>query len=196
MKKLLLFIFAINLFGFEINENKIFKINYTPTNFSTNITLMMSNKNLNPLINNITSLPKNNYCHLKNYSISPIFNKKSAFINYNAYVYINCNLNKNSSKTFDKYLKNLSKLGKIKISSIEPKNQNHSKILKLKAYNYGINLAKNISKKLHLKCFIKSVSFNHFIKKSMPSFRTFSMPMPQNTKTEQLKAYYNIECLE
>lgn len=196
MKKLLLFfIFLSLMFGFEIRTSKTFKIEYLPKKFNVNINIIIIQKNFNQLMKSISNIPTNNNCKIKNYYINPIFNKNNSFQTYKSVINMQCIISSNSNN-LDKFLKKLSSLGKININSIYATPQNFNNILKIKAYNYGNNFAKKLSKKLNYNCYVKSISFNNQNYYPKMQYKTMYFSTPNSSKTNYLKAFYLLECIK
>ncbi|GAX87732.1 conserved hypothetical protein [Lebetimonas natsushimae] len=203
MKKIFYLIFVLNfLFSYEITNQKTFEIKYTPNIYKTKLNIKIKNSNLEKLIQKINfNIKKANLCQKIDYTIFPeyIYNKnKKQFIGYIANMDLNCQFKTDKIKNFSNIFTNLT--GEKTLSSIYLDLDKKEKIklinnLKAKAYSFAINDAKNISKKLNLKCFTTNISINQNIIKPRPLFKTLnSLPSPKENKKESLTIFYRIIC--
>jgi len=190
MKKILLFLFAALLFGFEIiKTDGILPFDRAKIVASINVSIL--DKNLTKVLKKV-SKTQNGFCVIKNYNIFPFYeyvNKKQLFKGYKADVYLRCVFDKNKSGLFNKYINKTSSFSKIRINSISFMRLS-SRVLKTEAYKKAESFAKEISKKLNKKCFLKSMSFYN----NAPSrYKSFSLPVPNNGS--KFNFSYVIECL-
>jgi len=205
VKKLIAFI-PILAISYTITNTKIFSVTTKPDTLKTTLNISVSAKTLEEVLksaNVIISFSKN--CKKINYSFSPAYqytNKKRVFIGYNAYIFETCHFK--NAKEFSTLLNNLSKYGKIDLTSIRYVSSNLNEIikkLKIKAYDYALNESKTISKALNKKCILKNIKFNNLSPSSQPPFlakpirvKAIEAPTPKQQNETKLITTYQIEC--
>jgi len=191
---------TIFLFGFEVFKKESVEIEIKTAKIESFLNASIFNKNLFFVINHISDL-KNKFCKINNYNIYPFYSyekKKKIFKGYKANVNIHCVFDENNLDRFTDYVNKISEFSKVSINKIgflEDKNEKN-RIFKIKAYERANLFAKNLSKKLNKKCYLKNINFYHNtdIYPVKSKVRVLSLPVPQNN-IYKLNFSYTVECL-
>ena len=205
MKKIIILFLVIFIYANEISENKTFIQNVKSSTLSTTLKVHIQNKNISTIANEISNVlnivNSYNFCKNNKYSILPKY-KNQKFITYYTDLSFKCEFSKKKLPIFSELL------GKIKnniISIYDFEYKIPSKlykqtqtILKIKAFNYGLDKAKKLSNTFYKKCFMKSLNFNQPIyTKNLRVFSesAISLPTPKNEgKNVILSVNYRFIC--
>jgi len=173
---------------------------------NTKLQIHIQHKNISIIIKNIDKTLKlisnYNFCKNKTYSINPNY-KNNNFINYSTNLNFNCQFQDNKLPIFSQLLEKLQKQNIISLQNMEYIIPNDLKKevqnkLKIKAFKYGLNKAKQLSKIFSKSCFMKSINFsaNHYPLRTFKAFSTSNIPIPQNNGSIiKLETFYKFECL-
>jgi len=211
-KALFLFSATTFLFSYTITDTKTYMEKIEPLYFKTSLKVIISQKNLNTLINllNTNTSKLKPYCQNVDYSFTPVYryvNKTEVFETYKAYINALCIFKKEKIKNFSKTLNSL-KESKIRLNSFEStikKSEQEKTISKLKtdAYKDILKEAKQFSEKLNKKCFATNIKiYAPSVKQTRPKpvyrMKTLSenapLPIPKNDRYIKITADYQIEC--
>ncbi|WP_456480173.1 SIMPL domain-containing protein [Nautilia sp.] len=204
MKKLIVFLSGM-LFAYTVTNTKTYYKNIRPSMLKANLEIIITKKTLNGLINllneNVNRLKP--LCQNTSYSFTPVYkyiNKKEIFENYKAYINTECLFKTSEIKTFSSMLNTIKK-AKVKLTHLnftvtEKESKTAINALKTKAYTDIQKEAKNLSKKLNRKCFVKNIKFTSSQNiKRFYTLKTYSsLPVPENNKKISIMADYQIEC--
>jgi hypothetical protein len=218
MKKIIISGILINsfLFGYTIQNKKVFQIKYQPDIYKTNLNINIKNKNLNIVIKaiNLDIQKAKHFCKNINYSISPNFkyiNNQRVFTGYNGNINMDCSFNKNNVKNFSNMFGNLigiKNMSRIYSDISKEKKEKIEKELKKKAYKYILKDINKFSNVLNMSCYpVKiNINTNNTFHKPIPkpvhiftnsrlirNSPTIPIPINKNFKKE-ITASYTIQC--
>jgi len=204
MRYLLVFFMVIFAFG-DITETKVFSKNIKSNVLQTRLEITIENKQISNVVKEIDNIlkiiNKYNFCKNNGYSIFPKY-YKNKFVSYQTKLKLNCRFVDTKIKLFTQLLSKVQNhviyINNLKYVVPKEIQKKVLKELKIKAFNYGLNKTKELSKVLKKRCFVKNVEFNHYqqnvLYKKM-SFYQNAVPLPQNNgKDLILNVNYKFIC--
>ncbi|WP_024787190.1 SIMPL domain-containing protein [Lebetimonas sp. JH369] len=208
MKKIFFLFLMLNfLFSYEITNIKIFKTKYKPNIYKTKLNIKIKEKNVEKLIKQIDFNIKkaNNICQKINYTIYPdyIYNKNNKkFVGYIGNMSLDCQFKTDNVKNFSEIFTNLIGEKTLSAISLDLNKNDKTKLinnLRSKAYSFALEVAKNFSKKLKLKCYPTDIKINSNPVNVKPMFKPMyksinTLPSPKEQTEESISIFYKINC--